>query len=343
MLRAVISAILVVAIATAACERKSPTHPTTSVPASSFSISGAIREKLPDGTSGLPIEGARVEVLGKLGVVSSTTCDEAGRYTIADVGGTFDLKISKDGYESDTLRVGPLRENRTFNAAIAPIVRTLVGIVTETPPSETTPIGGAKVEIVSGSNKGKGVTTDGNGYYSMAGVWGDFDVSVSSGGYEAKTIHVAATEGVTRADVRLMPDDQPAHTVLDGHLCTTEPPLPYSQVCVPGSFPYSLQKHHWLPVHRPGTMTAKVTYQYQGDYYWNYLNVEIRCESRLVVEERIANLWNHPPSYFGYRPERPIQLEASQPCVYEIKLFNYIADRKGGDWTTYRVELSHPK
>ena len=90
-------------------------------------------------------------------------------------------------------------------------------------------------------------------------------------------------------------------------------------------------------------MTAKVTYQYQGDYYWNYLNVEIRCESRLVVEERIANLWNHPPSYFGYRPERPIQLEVFQPCVYEIKLFNYIADRKGGDWTTYRVELNHPK
>ena len=28
---------------------------------------------------------------------------------------------------------------------------------------------------------------------------------------------------------------------------------------------------------------------------------------------------------------------------YEIKLFNHIADRKGGDWTTYRVEVNHPQ
>lgn len=29
--------------------------------------------------------------------------------------------------------------------------------------------------------------------------------------------------------------------------------------------------------------------------------------------------------------------------VNEIKLFNYIADRKGGHWTTYRVEISYPR
>jgi len=28
-------------------------------------------------------------------------------------------------------------------------------------------------------------------------------------------------------------------------------------------------------------------------------------------------------------------------CAYEVELFNYIADVKGGDWTAYRVEIDH--
>lgn len=275
--------------------------------------------------------------------------NEAGRYTIGDVGGAFDLKISKDGYETDTQRVGPVSENLTFDAAIAPIVRTLVGIVTETPPTETTPIGGAKVAIVSGSNKGQSVTTDGNGYYSMAGVWGDFDVLVSSGGYEVKTVQASVNESVKRLDVRLTPDDQPIQTVFTGTLCTVADPLvPGGGVigsrCVTQPFPYPTQIHHRLPVHRPGIMTVAADYDYQGDYYENFLSFEVRCGSQLIASKKVekGNVWPRRPVWHPDGTDT-VQIALPQACAYEVKLFNYISDVKGGDWTTYRVELKHPK
>jgi hypothetical protein len=158
-------------------------------------------------------------------------------------------------------------------------------------------------------------------------------------------------EPVNRLDVRLMPDDQPVESVFTGSLCTVaDPPAggggswagvsPYYR-CVHQPPLYATQIHHRLPVHRPGIMTVAVDYIYQGDYYTNYLNLEIRCGSRLVAEERIANLWHRSIDRRQHLFRG--QLAVPEPCAYEIKVFNYLADVKGGDWTTYRVEIDHSK
>jgi hypothetical protein len=104
-----------------------------------------------------------------------------------------------------------------------------------------------------------------------------------------------------------------------------------------------VQAHHWVTVSRPGTMTLGVTYAYVGDYYWNTLNVEIRCDTQLIAERRFDLLWNGPPIVRPENTRGPASIALPRACTYEITLFNYIADRKGGDWTTYRVEVSYPR
>src|SRR4051812_10088037 len=69
----------------AACA-DSPTTPTSSSGLSSFTVTGSIRELLPNGTSGAAIAGARVAVVGKPGPIASVETDASGQYRIGDVG-----------------------------------------------------------------------------------------------------------------------------------------------------------------------------------------------------------------------------------------------------------------
>jgi hypothetical protein len=337
---AVIFCTIVSAIGAVACDRgASPTQP-TSAPESSFTVSGVVREKLSSGASGLPIKGVRVAV-SNLSITSATT-DDNGRYSIVLGGGSSDVKLSKDGYRDSILRIEALSGNRTLDASLDPVLRTLTGIVAEA--SQGRPVVGARVEILSGSNTGRITTTDTNGEYRFFNVWGDFDLSVSIGGYESKTVRASVDETVTRFDVRLNSNGQMTHVVFTGALCTVAPPTPYSRPCQDNSsFPYPVQAHHSFSVQRPATMTLAVSYKYQGDYYWNYLNLEVRCGSQLIAEKRVDLLWEGTPITRPDNVTGPVQIAMPQACNYEIKLFNYIADRKGGDWTTYRVEVSYPK
>lgn len=333
--RSVVSSTILIAIVAAACGGSSPTQP-----ANPSNISGVVREKLPGGMPGLPVKGVKVEVSGQPGGPASTTTDDEGRYTLV-ASGSFDLKFSKDGYQPTTLRVDALAANRTFDAALDPVLRTLAGMVTGA--SLGTPVVGATVEILSGSNKGRTTTTDTNGEYKFLNVWGDFDLSVSVAGYQTTTVRASVDATVTRVDVRLNPDAQVARSVFTGALCTVAQPYSYSRLCQGSSFPYPVQTHHSFDVQRPGTMTLAVSYKYVGDYYWNSLNVELRCGSRIVAEKRIDNLWDASPITRPDNVTGPVRIALPEACNYEIKLFNYIADRKGGDWTTYQVEVGYPR
>jgi hypothetical protein len=169
-----------------------------------------------------------------------------------------------------------------------------------------------------GSNKGLSVTTDGNGYFSIPGVWGDFDVSVSRIGYDAQTAHVSVNESVSRADMRLMPDSQPSDSVFTGTLCTVADPLvPGGGVsgsrCIKKPFPYPTQIHHRLPVHRPGTMTVAADYVYQGDYYSNYLSFELRCGSQVISRGDIHKTSPFSPSVL-WSGTRTVQVDLPQAC-----------------------------
>jgi hypothetical protein len=227
---------------------------------------------------------------------------------------------------------------------MAAIPRTLVGIVTETPPTETIPIRGAKVEVVSGPNKGRSVTTDDHGYYSMVEVWGDFDVSVSKDGYDAEEGHVSARASVNRLDIALQPDAQRVRTSLAGRLCADShfwyPGFPSSSYdCVN----YPLQRHHFIPIHRSGTIEIEVRWQYKEDYSPEYLWLEVRCGSSTVRQLYELLLKGIPPTKLPGRREGPLHVSASAPAVCEIKPLRYSSFKGFVAWTEYDIEVRHPK
>src|SRR5207249_1197996 len=70
-------------------------------------LNGVVRDQLPDGTIGAVVRSASVAIVGKTGVVASATTDAEGRYSFKDIGGSFDLKVSKIGYREHTDRSAP--------------------------------------------------------------------------------------------------------------------------------------------------------------------------------------------------------------------------------------------
>jgi hypothetical protein len=165
-------------------------------------------------------------------------------------------------------------------------------------------------------------------------VWGEFDVSISRAGYDTQLRHVSVPTSA-KLDVKLPPRDSRVRTTLGGDLCTIAR-LPSFLVC---RNPF--QRSHTLAVHRPGPLTLSVDYSYTGDYYPNSLTVAVRCGSLAVVEKKFRKLWDNPPTADGVAG--PIEVQLTEPCNYDVRVFDFIADTKGGAETTYRVEVAHPQ
>jgi hypothetical protein len=164
-----------VACVIAACssDRNTTTRiPLVPTPAGSFTVTRTVYERLGDDSRGLPIEGVQVGVLYKsTHSGGSSVSDAQGTHRIAGVAAeTVELQAQKDGLESSTRIVSPLRSDAAIDIGMTPLRRTFIGVVSEAPPSEATPIAGASVHIAAGSNKGRTTTIDGNGYYSLPDV-----------------------------------------------------------------------------------------------------------------------------------------------------------------------------
>jgi len=86
-----------------------------------------------------------------------------------------------------------------------PVPRTVSGRIVETPPTQTTGVAGARVEVVDGARAGLVTTTDDNGNFQLKGVPGDFQVRASATGYTPSTRTVS--NGDARIDdIQLAPE-----------------------------------------------------------------------------------------------------------------------------------------
>ncbi len=191
---------------TACGGNSSPTGSTTVVsPLPSFTVSGVVRENLAAGP-GPAVGNARVDVVGKPGVVTTTQSDADGHFSVSGVYGEFQLSASKPGYRTATVTVGPIAADTSKDIAIEPIPHVLTGHVFETPPTQSKPIAGARVDIVSGANAGASTTTDASGGYRFANVWGDVQLQASAPGYTPTHVAVTVADGDASADAQLDPE-----------------------------------------------------------------------------------------------------------------------------------------
>jgi hypothetical protein len=192
----------------AGCGGAATTVAPSSVPpvaSPTFPLTGVVRELLPGGASGEPLPGARVEVVGKPGVIATALTDGAGAYVIEGMAGTFQLHVVKPGYDDRTVTVSKVTAARTMNVELPPRPRRLTGTARETPPTQTNAVAGARVTITSGSNAGRTATTDVQGQYTLPDVWGDFDLRVERDGYVPTAAHATVAGEDTNLDVRLRP------------------------------------------------------------------------------------------------------------------------------------------
>lgn len=320
-----------------------PASPSPSpTPEGSFTLSGTVRELLSSGP-GWPIAGVRVDVIYKSGSGASGTTDGDGKFSVSVVAARpFRLEANRSGYVSARRETLGLTADVAWELLLEPIPVTLTGRVTETAPTEHTPVPGARIAIVRGPQMSRSVTAGSDGTYTLSQVWGDFELEVSQANYRTASAHVSL-EGVdARLDVALEPVG-PVLTEFSGKVCGAVPDY-YSWLRCAVT---PLEVRHAFVVTRSGTLSLDMQYDYVGDYYPNSLGIEIRCGADIVTSTRAWNLWDSRTRFgatFSGARLGPIPVTVSRPSACEARLFDYAPDLKGGRaWTTYRVLLNLPR
>lgn len=192
----------------AACDGRTPAGPVTpgSVAAlPTFTLTGIVRERLPGGGVGAAVRAARLEVLGKPGVVATASTDADGAFRVTGVGGTFQVRGTKPGYDPALATVTAMTSERSLDLTISPRPSTLAGAVFETAPTQQKAIGGARLQVVSGANAGASAVSDAAGRYTLPSMWGEFDIQVVRDGYATGTAHVVMAGDQALADIHLAP------------------------------------------------------------------------------------------------------------------------------------------
>jgi hypothetical protein len=300
-------------------------------------IRGTVRDQLTIGT-GAPVANASLSAVYKSGAGPVATSLDDGSFLLNGVRAAepFELRITKTGYEPATRTISPELAG-PVEVALLPLRTTVTGTVTETAPTETTAVAGAQIEILTGSSRGRVTTTDPRGGFSLPNVWGDFELSISRPNYETRLAQVES--GTTwELELRLAPVQRLAHASFGAELCTIEP-LPAWLRC---SAPF--ERVHDLAITRPGTLTLLADYTYVGDYYFNDLTVQIRCGSTVIVEKHFRKQSDAPPFILPDNVRGgAMSVALLQPCTYDIRVFDFRADTKGGAQTAYRINIDYPR
>ena len=77
---------------------------------------------------------------------------------------------------------------------------------------------------------------------------------------------------------------------------------------------------------------------------WLYGNIAATLTSPNRARSWCAFLERKVVKFFcGFGSDHVFQVDLPRACMYEVRLFNFAPDVKGGDWTTYTVNLNHLK
>jgi hypothetical protein len=163
-------AITVVTGILSACEPPVTPDPPPAPPPRTYQLTGTVRE-----SPSVVIPNATVTVVDGPNSGLSTTTNNAGTYTLSGLAfAAFSAAASASGYVSSQR---PMALNDTTQATVADFTLTrvppvpaftLFGVVTDT--QNHRPIVGALVIVVTGPNANKSSSTNGDGYYSIAGM-----------------------------------------------------------------------------------------------------------------------------------------------------------------------------
>ena len=186
----------------------------------------------------------------------------------------------------------------------APAIQTwtIAGVVTESAPSEQTPIGGARIEVVEGSRPDARATSDGNGYYSIPALSGGATLFVSREGYEPRRLIVPSLTRDTRVDTTLVPVLRSIEDVFDDCILANGRAI-----------------GHIVAIHHAGTLRADANWYGTSTFF----RMEVWKDGTRLAET-------------DARPARDLRLSVPvQPGRYEVRM-------NGERDLHYRLRVTRP-
>lgn len=328
---------LALAAGSCASQPAAPTGGPSSIPPASGSLHGTVRDAIP-ASSGAPVAGALVEIVYQSSATRSTSTAADGSYRLDSLAASEMLRmtVSRDGYVAATKVVAVSPDDTAIDVSLMPVVVAVPGVVTDAS-ATSAPVDAAIVTIINGANAGHAFVSNAAGEFLLDGVWGEFDISVARAGFDTTTAHVNAVSR-THVAVRLRPNTTREHAGFTGELCTTEHLPPWLSCTAP------FERTHLISVPRPGSLTLTLNYTYVGDYYGNSLTLDIRCGGRVVAQKKfVKGLGPSPPMVWPDNRIGTVDVALAEACAYDLRLWNFIADTKGGSQTTYRLDVEYPR
>lgn len=157
--------------------------------------------RVTDVTTGLPIQGATVELIRGGSVRYSDTTGPQGFYSIAGIQpSNYTLVVTANGYQQEIRGIKPANNQITVeNVQLTPNGGTITGTVTDS--VSTLPISGATVQVLDGTTVIQTVTTNGSGVYSADNLApGQYTVNASATGYQTESRGASVTAGGTTTE-----------------------------------------------------------------------------------------------------------------------------------------------
>jgi hypothetical protein len=196
----------------------------------------------------------------------------------------------------------------------APAGPLFFGRVTESRPTDTTPVAGARLELQNGPSAGRTAIASTDGSFLLEQITGVFDVAVRAAGYDDALVHVDASAGDVHQDILLMPKLQTVTETIGSFSGPRRPPTTF-----------------FRNVHHDGSIVVSNLYFYFLDLYSpSFLGpqgpatrtVEIWAGDRFVAASSI----NEQQYYFV-----DLKARVSGGARYEIRLI-------GGEWSAVTIE-----
>jgi hypothetical protein len=237
-----------------------------------YSLTGVVREKRAAG-DGPTVRDVLVQAIAGSSTLAVARSDASGRFTLSGVASNFQVVATKPGYKTTTSTVVSLRSHSSRDLSLEPVPRAVTGRVTESAPTESELLAGARVEIVSGPRSGVATTTDASGAYRFDGVWGEFQIRATASGYEPSSRTL--TMGDTDADetLRLAPVARVITETINN------PVLPF-----PNGFSRTFNVHHAGEI-------AVTDYFFQGFEEGDYTILRLWEGDRLVAVNMIERVF----------------------------------------------------
>lgn len=209
---------------------------------------------------------------------------------------------------------------------------TLSGTVRETAPTQSTPIAGATVTIITGPFVGKSATTDANGGFQLGLSPGDVNIVVRAVNYGELYDSVAVGENRATATFELDPVAQTLTSTLNGTINGSQTCPGYWDGFLPSD---PCKADYVINVHHEGTLTSELT------------SFDPNTEPPFVQLYRANN--GQPSSSIAVAvgantPGQPISVpvEAHSQYVLQVRIFSSGGGPPPARVTSHSLTVKHP-